>query len=129
MAEIRFSDPEGVPAPMGPYSQAALIQGAGRRLVISGQIGQRADGTVPEAPAAQMAQALANLQAVLAAHAMRPGQVVRVLVLLTDRALLPEWRQARNAAFGAHRPCSTLMIVAGLADPRLVVEVEAEAID
>jgi hypothetical protein len=29
--------------------------------------------------------------------------------------------------YGGHAPCSTLLFVAGLADPRFVVEIEAEA--
>jgi 2-iminobutanoate/2-iminopropanoate deaminase len=129
MSKVTFSNPPGVPAPAGFYSQAALIEGPARRLVIAGQIGVAPDGTVaPDGPA-QMKQALANLGAVLAAHGMGPEKVVRVLVLLTDRALLGEWRQARTVFFGDHQPTSTLLIAAGLADPRFVVEVEAEAVD
>ncbi|MBO1074179.1 RidA family protein [Roseomonas marmotae] len=129
MSRVTFSNPAGVPAPAGFYSQAALVEGPGRRLVIAGQIGVAADGTVAEGGPAQIRQALANLGAVLAAHGMGPKNVVRVLVLLTDRGLLGEWRQARNAFFGDHAPTSTLMVPAGLADERFLVEVEAEAVD
>jgi 2-iminobutanoate/2-iminopropanoate deaminase len=129
MSQVRYSNPPGVPAPAGFYSQAALVEGPGRRLVIAGQIGMAPDGTVPEDGPDQMRQALANLGTVLDAHGMKPGNIVRVLVLLTDRALLGEWRQARTAFFGDHQPTSTLLIAAGLADPRFVVEVEAEAVD
>lgn len=129
MSRVSFSNPPGVPAPAGFYSQAALIEGTGRRLVVAGQIGVAPDGSVAEDAPAQMRQALANLGTVLAAHGMGPHNVVRVLVLLTDRAHLGEWRQARNSFFGEHAPTSTLMVTAGLADPRFLVEVEAEAVD
>jgi len=129
MAQVRLSNPPGVHRPGARYSQAALIEGAGRRLVISGQIGITPEGTLLEAPEAQIRQALDNLRTILAAHGMRPEQVVKITVLLTDRALLGAWRAGRDTLFGAHEPCSTLMVVAGLADPRLVVEVEAEAVD
>lgn len=129
MAQVRLSNPPGLHRPGAKYSQAALIEGTGRRLLVSGQIGVAPDGSVQETPEAQIRQALDNLRAVLAAHAMRPEQVVKITVLLTDRALLGAWRAGRDALFGAHEPCSTLMVVAGLADPRFVVEVEAEAID
>ena len=129
MSRVSFSNPPGVPAPAGFYSQAALVEGAGRRLVLAGQIGVAPDGGVAADAPAQMRQALANLGTVLAAHGMGPHNVVRVLVLLTDRAHLGEWRQARNAFFGGHAPTSTLMVTAGLADPRFLVEVEAEAVD
>ncbi|EHM01561.1 endoribonuclease L-PSP [Acetobacteraceae bacterium AT-5844] len=128
MSRVRFSNPPGVPAPAGFYSHSALVEGAGKRLIIAGQIGMAPDGTVPEDGPAQMRQALANLGTILAAHGMKPQNVVRVLVLLTDRAMLGEWRQARTVFFGNHEPTSTLMIAAGLADPRFVVEVEAEAV-
>ena len=127
MARITLSNPPGVHVPAARYSQAALIEGASRRLVISGQIGMAPDGTIREGAEAQIRQALDNLGAVLAAHGMAPEQVVKVTVLLTDRAQLPAWRAARDRLFGEHAPCSTLMIVAGLADPRLLIEVEAEA--
>ncbi|HWL81277.1 MAG TPA: RidA family protein [Roseomonas sp.] len=128
MAQVTFSNPPGVHRPAARYSQAGLVEGGGRRLIISGQIGVLPDGTVLETPEEQVRQALRNLAAVLAAHDMRPDNVVKVLVLLTDRALLPIWRAERDAVFGEHAPCSSLMIVAGLADPRFVLEVEAEAI-
>lgn len=129
MSKVTFSNPPGLPAPAGFYSQTALVEGPGRRLIIAGQIGVAPDGTVATDGPAQMRQALANLGTALAAHGMGPDKVVRVLVLLTDRALLGEWRQARTAFFGDHQPTSTLLVAAGLADPRFVVEVEAEAVD
>ncbi len=128
MSRILFSNPPGVPEPAGFYSQAVLVEGPGRRLIIAGQIGVAPDGTVAESGPEQMRQALANLGTILGSHGMKPQNVVRVLVLLTDRALLGEWRKARTAFFGTHQPTSTLMIAAGLADPRFVVEVEAEAV-
>jgi enamine deaminase RidA (YjgF/YER057c/UK114 family) len=48
-------------------------------------------------------------------------------VFLTDPALIGAWRSARAGWLGSHRPASTLLIVAGLADPRFKVEIEAEA--
>ena len=38
------------------------------------------------------------------------------------------YRQSRGAVFGDHAPASTLLFVAGLADPRWMVEIEAEAV-
>lgn len=126
---ITFSNPKTVRAPAGAYSHAAMMVGPGRRLVLSGQVGIAPDGSTPEEPEAQMAQALANLRALLAAHGMGPAQVVKMTVFLTDPALIGAWRAARTAAMEGAAPASTLLIVAGLADPRWVVEVEAEAFD
>jgi enamine deaminase RidA (YjgF/YER057c/UK114 family) len=123
---IELSSPPTVHKP-GAYSHAVLVTGPGRRLVISGQVGTAPDGSIAEGGEAQIDQALANLGAILAAHGMSPANLVKVTVFLTDPALIPAWREKRGAWQGAHRPASTLLIVAGLADPRFVVEVEAEA--
>ena len=124
---INFSNPEGVRAPASRYSHAALVVGPGRRLVLSGQVGVAPDGAVPASGEAQIEQALANLRTLLAAHGMGPAQVVKLTVFLTDVALVKPWRAARDRAMEGAAPTSTLLIVAGLADPRFVVEVEAEA--
>lgn len=128
MARITFSNPAGAPQPQSRYSQAALVEGEGRRLVLSGQVGIRPDGTPVAAPAEQIGQALANLGALLAAHGMGVGNIVKMTVFLTDPALLGEWRRRREAFLQGHAPASTLLIVAGLASPDFKVEVEAEAV-
>lgn len=127
MAVITASNPSTVRAPTG-YTHSILIEGAQRRLVISGQVGVALDGTVPTTGEGQIAQALANLRAVLEAHGMSITNLVKTTVFLTDRSLLPSFRAARDAVYGGHAPCSTLLFVAGLADPRFVVEIEAEAV-
>jgi 2-iminobutanoate/2-iminopropanoate deaminase len=125
---VAFANPAGVHAPGSRYSHAALVEGPGRRLVMSGQIGVAPDGTVAAGGEAQIAQALANMGAILAAHGMAPGHIVKMGVFLTDRALIPAWRAQREGFLGGHAPASTLLVVAGLADPRYVFEVEAEAV-
>ncbi|PZW41066.1 enamine deaminase RidA (YjgF/YER057c/UK114 family) [Humitalea rosea] len=126
---VGFSNPPGVRPPAGGrYSHAARIPAGAERLVMSGQIGITPEGTVPADPAAQIAQAVANLGAVLAGSGLGFADVIKVTVFLTDPALIGLWREARTAAFGDHSPASTLLIVAGLADPAFLVEVEAEAV-
>ena len=125
---LSFSNPAGVHAPGSRYSHAAVVEGPGRRLLISGQVGIAPDGTVRPAGRDQIAQALANLGAVLAAHGMGPANIAKMGVFLTDRELIPTWREERAKLLGQLAPASTLLIVAGLADPRFVFEVEAEAV-
>jgi len=128
MARVTFSNPPGAPVPQSRYSQAALVEGEGRRLVISGQVGVRPDGTTVPHPEQQIDQALENLGAVLSAHGMAPANLVKVTVFLTDTALVPIWRMKRDAFMAGHAPTSTLLIVAGLASGDFQVEVEAEAV-
>ena len=127
MPVITLSNPPAVRAPTTRYSHAALVDGARRRLVISGQVGVEPDGKVPTTGEGQIAQAYANLRAVLEAHGMGIADVVKSTAFLTDRALIPAYRAARDTVFADHAPASTLLVVAGLADPRWMVEIEAEA--
>lgn len=127
--KVTVSNPAGVHAPASRYAHAALLEGPGRRLLVSGQVGVAPDGAVATGGEAQIAQALANLGAILAAQGMGPGNVVKLNAFITDRALLGAWRAARDGFMGAApAPTSTLLVVAGLADPRFVFEVEAEAV-
>ncbi|WP_217362932.1 RidA family protein [Roseicella sp. DB1501] len=125
---LEMSNPPTVHKP-GSYSHAVLVRDATRRLVISGQVGTAPDGRIAEGGEAQIDQALANLGAILDAHGMTPANLVKMTVFLTDPALIVPWRTKRGAWMGEHRSASTLLIVAGLADPRFLVEVEAEASD
>lgn len=126
-AEVTRSNPPSIRAPVG-YTHAIEITGNYRRLIISGQVGMSQDGTVSGSAEGQIAQAFANLRAVLTAHGMTVENIVKTTAFLTDRGLLPSYRQARGAVFGPHAPASTLLFVAGLADPTWVVEIEAEAV-
>lgn len=125
---VALRNPDGVHTPASRYSHAALVEGPHRRLVISGQVGLRPDGSLAEGGEAQIDQALANLGTILTSHGMDPQAIVKLTVFLTDSALVGPWRSRRDAFFKGHAPASTLLIVAGLADPRFVVEVEAEAV-
>ncbi len=126
-ATVTPNNPSTVRAPTG-YTHAIEIRNPERRLIVSGQVGLAADGTIPASGEGQIAQAFANLTAVLAANGMGIANIVKTTVFLTDRALLAPYRAARAAAFAGHAPASTLLFVAGLADPKFVVEIEAEAI-
>jgi 2-iminobutanoate/2-iminopropanoate deaminase len=127
MAVITGSNPSAVRTPTG-YTLSMLIEGEQRRLIISGQVGMSADGSVPSTGEGQIAQAFANLRAILESNGMGVTNLVKTTVFLTDRSLLASFRAARDAVYAGHAPCSTLLFVVGLADPRFMVEIEAEAV-
>jgi enamine deaminase RidA (YjgF/YER057c/UK114 family) len=80
--------------------------------------------------AAQVALALDNLEAVLAAADMTIADVVRLNIYTTDVDLFLQSFGAlaeRSAASGT-RPASTLLGVTRLAYPELMVELEATAV-
>ncbi len=56
------------------------------------------------------------------------GQVTRTRMYVTDRAHADALGRAHGEVFGAVRPAATMVIVAGLLDPAMLVEVELEAV-
>ena len=127
MPAITLVNPPTVHSTGGRYAHAARVEGAAKRLVISGQVGIAPDGTVVQGARAQMDQALANMKAILAAEGMSFQDLVKMTVFLTDTAQIPAWREARAAAMEGAVSASTLLVVAGLASPDFLIEVEAEA--
>lgn len=122
-------NPPGIRAPFAQYSHALHLQGASQLLVMSGQLGVRADDTVPGCAQAQAECALGNIDAILAAAGLDRGAVVKLNAYVTDRSHMAGYMTARDAwvARLTPPPASTLMIVSGFTRPELVVEIEAFA--
>lgn len=120
-------NPEGAPAPGSRYSQSVEVPAGARWLHISGQIGVAPDGTVRKGAEAQIEQAWNNLLANLKAAGMGPEDLVKVTVFLTREEDIPVSRTIRQRALGDAAPASTLLVVAGLASPDYLFEVEAIA--
>ena len=126
-ATVNRINPPTVRAPSG-YNHAIEILNPERRLVIAGQVGVRPDGAIPERGEDQIAQAFANLIAILTANGMTTANLVKTTVFLTERDLLAAFRAERTRVMGDLVPASTLLFVSGLADTRFVVEIEGEAV-
>jgi enamine deaminase RidA (YjgF/YER057c/UK114 family) len=120
---------EGVSPPSGPFSPATLATGTSL-LSVSGQIAQDAAGALVGAGDAeeQARQCLRNLDDLLRAAGTTKGDVVRIVVYLTDMADRAGVARAREEYFGEHRPASTLVQVSALVAPELLVEIEATAV-
>jgi enamine deaminase RidA (YjgF/YER057c/UK114 family) len=99
----------------------------GEWVHVSGTTGfDYATMTISDDVVEQAEQCLANIGAALAAAECSFADVVRVRYLLADRAdFEPCWPVLRRH-FGEVRPAAT-MIVCGLSDPRMRIEIEATA--
>jgi enamine deaminase RidA (YjgF/YER057c/UK114 family) len=76
------------------------------------------------------AQALAAFKVALDALAeagATVAEVVRTRMFITNRAHTDRVGRAHGEVFGEVRPAATMVIVAGLIDPAMLVEVEVEA--
>jgi enamine deaminase RidA (YjgF/YER057c/UK114 family) len=117
------------PAPFG-YSHTATIPAGSELVLVSGQYGSGTDGAVVSPDfSEQVRRAFHNLGAALAAHGLDLTHVVqlRTYVVGLDGAKLGAIAQAVQAGCGATPPTQTVLGVAGLAMPDILVEVEAVA--
>lgn len=115
------------------FNQAEVVEGQRRTLLCSGQTAIDADGNPPTTKdmAAQIAAAADNLQAVLDGAGMSLANIVKLTIYTTDvDAYLQSFGilGERFAAAGI-RPPATLIGVARLAFPELMVELDATAMD
>lgn len=99
----------------------------GDRVYVSGTTGfDYATMTIAEDVVAQAEQALRNIEAALHEAGCALADVVRVRYLLSERDdFEPCWPVLRRH-FGPVRPAAT-MLVCGLADPRMKIEIEVDA--
>lgn len=124
---LRHQSPVSIRAPFGRYVHMVEVAAADRLLFLSGQLGIRADGSVPDDVAEQAAQAFANIDVCLEAAGLGRAHLVRLAVFLTEADYRIPYMQVRDAWVADPPPASTLIIVKALAQPVFKVEIEAVA--
>src|ERR671923_1098051 len=77
-----FRNPQDVHEPVGSYSHQIEIRGNERLLVISGQVGMRQDGTVPEDPYEQIDIAFENVLRNLCLAGMDVKDLIKITYYL-----------------------------------------------
>ena len=107
------------------YSRAVVD---GDWVLVSGTTGfDYSNMTIQDDAVAQCEQALKNIAAALKQADSGFADVVRVHYLMTNGADFERCWPAMGKAFGAVRPAATMMVV-GLADPRMKIEIEVTAL-
>lgn len=122
-----FRNPQDIHKPVGSYTHHIEITGSERLLVISGQVGMQADGTVPEDPLEQIDIAFENILRNLRAAGMDVNDLIKVNYYLVGEIDTAKRREVILSKLQGHQPCSTLVYVAALASPVYKVEIEAWA--
>jgi enamine deaminase RidA (YjgF/YER057c/UK114 family) len=121
-----YASPDDLPSPSG-YSHVVTIP-TGRLVWTSGQVGIGTDGAVAEGWEAQTRLAFANVGRALAAAGAGWPDVVKLTLFVVDVAELQTIRAVRDEFVETGSPpTSSLVQVAGLFRPEVLIEVEAVA--
>ena len=107
------------------YSRAVV---QGDWIFVSGTTGfDYRTMTIAEGVVAQTEQCMKNIEAALAEAGASLADVVRVRYVLPQASEFPECWPVLRRHFGTVRPAA-MMISAGLADPRMRIEIEVTAL-
>jgi reactive intermediate/imine deaminase len=110
-----------------PLAQAKQI---GNTIYVSGQVAFNPQGKLVGKGnmKTQTRQVFRNIKAVLAAAGAKMEHIIKINTYITDGSKFMEMLEARGDIFGDNPPASTAVVVAGLAFPGLLIEVEAIAV-
>jgi enamine deaminase RidA (YjgF/YER057c/UK114 family) len=127
---VEIVQPKGWALPKG-YANGIVARG--RQVFIAGQVGWNALAQFESDDfVAQVEQALKNVVDVLAAAGGEARHLVRLNWYVTDKAEYKarqrEIGEIYRKVVGRHFPAMTLLVVAGLLEPRAKIEIEGTAV-
>jgi 2-iminobutanoate/2-iminopropanoate deaminase len=127
MPSQQYLNPESMSRPRG-YSQVVKV---GNTVYIAGQVSAGSDGNVVGKgdPEAQARQVWRNIEAAVKSVGGTLQNVVKTTTYVTNISYAAAVRQVREELYrSSNPPTSTLLVVAGLASPDYLMEIEAIAV-
>ena len=113
--------------PLRGYSRAVQV---GDQLFVSGTTAMNYKGevTAPGDPYEQTKTVLSSIKTILTSRGFSMQDVVRTRLFVTNMSKWEDYARAHREVFETIRPASSMVQVVKLVDPRLVVELEVDAI-
>ena len=127
MPTVTNHTPASISPPSSAYSHGVQVEGATRWLHVSGQVGLTPDGQLAGDTAEQMETCWWRIFEILGNARMTKDDIVKVTAYLTNPDEVGLYREVRDRLMDGHQTASTLIIVAGLAQPDWTVEIEVVA--
>lgn len=117
------------PSPYAPTIGFSAAVRTGGWVIVAGTTAVGPDGDVVggDDPHAQAVEVLRKITVALAGAGATPADVVQTRIYLTRAEHWEAVGRAHGEVFGAVAPAATMVVVAGLLDPRMLVEIEAVA--
>jgi enamine deaminase RidA (YjgF/YER057c/UK114 family) len=108
------------------YSRAVKV---GERIYVTGTTATNEKGEIIGTgdAYAQTAQAIRNVERALKALGASLENVVRTRMFVTDISRWEEYGRAHGDFFSVVKPCATMVEVAKLVEPEMLIEIEVEA--
>ena len=120
----------GSGAPWESVAGYSRVVRAGDRVLVAGTTATMEDGAIAGLgdPGMQARQAIENIERALGQVGATLADVVRTRMYVVDIERWEDVARVHGEAFGAHPPVTSMVQVSALIDPRMLVEIEAEAV-
>lgn len=120
-------NPTGIAPPASHYNHGFLLRGVSDLMTLSGQLGERPDGSCPASAREQAEIAWGNVAEILRTGGFDLSDIVKVTSYIVGRDNISAYVEVHKALLGDIEPPWTLLVVEALGRPHYLVEVDVMA--